>query len=85
MTGVQTCALPIFLELKESKHKIVVITGDNQFTAAHVAEELKIVDSGSLVFIQRKDELIEVCDPDGNVLVSSNDFTDIEKILKNNS
>ncbi len=75
-------------ELRDSKHKIVIITGDNQYTAVHVADELKIVDPNKMLYLRKKQTgegaEIEVANSEGKVACSSRGFEDVKKALQGN-
>ena len=78
-------------ELRDSQHKIVIITGDNQYTAAHVAEEVGIVDPQKLVYLRKKktgnageEALIEVTNAEGKVVRESKDPMAITEAMRGN-
>jgi len=70
-------------ELLESKHKIVIITGDNQYTAAFVAKELGICDTSKMIFIKKSAAYaLEIVDSDNKFIKKTNSSSDIKEIIK---
>lgn len=60
-------------QLLESKHQVVIITGDNQFTATHVAKELGMVRPSGMLFVRKANSVLELVDPDDKVILSTSD------------
>ncbi|KAK4701531.1 manganese-transporting P-type ATPase, partial [Phenoliferia sp. Uapishka_3] len=69
-------AISTIRHLDDSSHRCVMITGDNPWTAAHVAKEVEIVDRGVLILDHREGSADEADltwrTPDEKVIISVN-------------
>eukprot|EP00834_Sanchytrium_tribonematis_P000475 NODE_9_length_64580_cov_1.431941.p2 type:complete len:1144 gc:universal NODE_9_length_64580_cov_1.431941:46758-50189(+) len=72
-------ALETIIELKQSSHHVVMITGDNSLTACHVAKQLQICDKSIVLITERGGKLI-IEDEDKKLY---NDFSDINRYKHN--
>ena len=66
--------------LQQSSHQVIMITGDNAYTAAHVAGLLGLGSSNNVAFSDKKDGQVEWRDINGNLLTT--DISDIPKLAK---
>ena len=65
-------------ELQLSSHRIIMITGDNQLTACHVAKELNIVNKPIIILDSNGNNLVNCVDVDGRSIakVSKDELDD---------
>jgi len=86
---VTSCPLKIdtqnkVTELLKSKHKVVVITGDNKYTASYVAQQLGICSSDAF-YLHKGKTGISISDLDEEVKKVTNDPTEILEFIKGHS